>query len=101
MTEECKGERNWRGKFSSVTDWSTAGEQGKNRLSIVQITHQFKFFTLRGHSSFMSGGGLTTIRGEEGSRQFHISPRGVTRKLAYKRGFCFILKKYVRYCRQY
>ena len=52
-----------------LTDWSTAGEQGKlvfvvstkpslaqfislfttgkNRLSIVQITHQFKFFTLR------------------------------------------------------
>ena len=52
-----------------LTDWSTAGEQGKlvllistkpslaqyislfttekNRLSIVQITHQFKIFTLR------------------------------------------------------
>ena len=52
-----------------LTDWSTAGEQGKlvsvgsttpslaqsislfttgkNRLLIVQITHQFKFFTLR------------------------------------------------------
>ena len=52
-----------------LTDWSTAGEQGKlvfvvsttpslaqfislfttgkNRLWIVQITHQFKFFTLR------------------------------------------------------
>ena len=52
-----------------LTDWSTAGEQGKlvfvvstkqslaqfislfssgkSRLSIVQITHQFKFFTLR------------------------------------------------------
>ena len=52
-----------------LTDWSKAGEQGKlvfvvstnpslaqfisffttgkNRLSIVQITHQFKFFTLR------------------------------------------------------
>ena len=52
-----------------LTDWSTAGEQdklvfavsteqslaqfislfttGKNRLSIVQMTHQFKFFTLR------------------------------------------------------
>ena len=52
-----------------LTDWSTAGEQvklvfvistkpslaqfisffttGKNRLSIVQITHQFKFFALR------------------------------------------------------
>ena len=52
-----------------LTDWSTAGEQGKlvfavstkpslaqfillfttrkNRLSIVEITHQFKFFTLR------------------------------------------------------
>ena len=52
-----------------LTDWSTAGEQGKlvfvvsttpslaqfislfttgkNRLSIVQITHEFKFFTLR------------------------------------------------------
>ena len=52
-----------------VTDWSTAGEQdklvfvvwttpslsqftslfttGKNRLEIVQVTHQFKFFTLR------------------------------------------------------
>ena len=52
-----------------LTDWSTAGEQGKlifvvptkpslvqfislfttgkNHLSIVQITHQFKFFTLR------------------------------------------------------
>ena len=52
-----------------LTDWSTTGEQGKlvfvvstkpslaqyislfttgkNRLSIVQITHKFKFFTLR------------------------------------------------------
>ena len=44
-----------------LTDWSTAGEHfvvstgaiyftfhnGKNRLSIDQITHQFKFFTLR------------------------------------------------------
>ena len=52
-----------------LTDWSTAGEQGKlvllistkpslaqyislfttekNRLSIIQITHQFKIFTLR------------------------------------------------------
>ena len=52
-----------------LTDWSTAGEQGKlafvvstkpsmaqfislfttgkNRLSIDQITHQFKYFTLR------------------------------------------------------
>ena len=52
-----------------LTDWSTAGEQGKlvfvvsttpslsqfislfttgkNHLSIVQVTHQFKFFTLR------------------------------------------------------
>ena len=52
-----------------LTDWSTAGEQGKlvfvvstkpslaqlislfttgkNRLSIVQTTHQFKFFTKR------------------------------------------------------
>ena len=52
-----------------LTDWSTAGEQGKlvfvvstthslsqfislfttgkNRLSVVQVTHQFKFLTLR------------------------------------------------------
>ena len=43
-----------------LTVWSTAGEQGKlvfcgfdfsqrekNRLSIVQITDQFKFFTLK------------------------------------------------------
>ena len=29
VTDECEAERNWRGKFSSVTDWSTAGDQGK------------------------------------------------------------------------
>ena len=29
VTDECGAERNWPGKFSSVTDWSTAGGQGK------------------------------------------------------------------------
>ena len=65
VTKECKAERNWRGKFSSVPDWSTAGEFSwfrpthhwrnlfhfsqweKNRLLIVQITHLLKFFVKR------------------------------------------------------
>ena len=46
-------------------------------------------------------------KGGGGSRQFQDSPRGVMRKLAYKRAvavilpFCFISKKCVHCCRQY
>ena len=41
---------------------------------------------LRDHSLFIPGRGLARIRGWGGSRQFRDSPRGVMRKLAYKRG---------------
>ena len=67
MTEVCEAERNWRGKSSELIGQQQENEanwflrfrsrhhwrylfqfsQGeKSRLSIAQITDQFKFFTL-------------------------------------------------------
>ena len=72
VTEVCEAERNWRGKSSYLIGQQQENKAnwflwfrprhhwrkfislfttGKNRLSIVQITHEFKFFTLRFLSS--------------------------------------------------
>ena len=69
MRDKSMRDRTELAREIQLTDWSTAGEQGKlvfvvsttpslaqfislfttgkNRLQIVQVTHQFKFFTLR------------------------------------------------------